>query len=349
MTLFDVAKDWVILVPPGSAGAQTAARDCARCIAALRKAAGMEAPAPRVADAAGSAPPETSPIVVLNAGDNGPERNGFTWRARERRVEIYGEGERGLCNGVYDFLAALGIRWPAPGQEILPRGSWAAGGADTAFALPAAGACRPSPAHGNGKEHWRRWVVAREDAALRFHKRREALAAWAARNQYDALVFPLKVMCRRGGALTKLAAEHGLLAEAGGRELSVLVPRRYFFLHRDVFRMEEGRRRKMINFCPTNPDTPRILRAQGGKIFRAARGVKTFHLWPDGGDESRWCACPTCRAFTPAEQYRIAVNAAADVLAGISPDAAISFYEKAGEGGGIHLRPNLFRLEELPE
>jgi hypothetical protein len=112
--------------------------------------------------------------------------------------------------------------------------------------------------------------------------------------------------------------------------------------------MEEGTRRKMINFCPTNPDTLRILKTEGGKIFRAAAGVNIFHLWPDGGTESRWCACPTCRAFTPAEQYRIAVNAAADVLAGINPGAKISFYEKPGEGGSIHLRPNLFRLEELP-
>lgn len=342
---FDVSKDWVILVPPGIPAAQKAAGDLSRCIGALRKKAGLKCDQPALAGASGAAPPETEAVIVLSAETNGPEKNGFIWRSGEWRVEIYGESARGLCNGIYDFLAALGIQWPAPDREILPD----AGRAE--LPLEPSGVYQPSRFEGGGceKAPWRRFLVHEKNAALGSKKKREALAAWAARNKYDVLVFPLKLVCRRSAALVQLAGEYALIAEAGGRELSVLVPRGLFFFHKELFRMEEGKRRKKVNFCPTNPDSLRVIRAEGGKIFRAAGGIKVFHLWPDRDDENAWCACPTCRAFTPAEQYRIAVNAAADILAETNPGAKISIHEKEGEGGGIPLRPNLFRMEELPE
>jgi hypothetical protein len=268
-------------------------------------------------------------------------------------VEIYGESVRGLCNGIYDFLAALGMKWPSPEQEIPPAGP---GNGAALFPLESPGAYYPSRFAGgenkgcvNAEAPWRRYVVNRKDPVLKSRKKREALAAWAARNKYDVLVFPLWFVRGRSGAALKLVNEYAMIAEAGGRELSVLVPRRFFFFHREVFRMEEGKRRKKTNFCPTNPDSIRIIKKEGRKIFRAAKGIVVFHLWPDGGVENAWCACPSCRAFTPAEQYRIAVNATADVLARANLGAVISFYEKNGEGNSIPLRPNLFRLEELPD
>ena len=350
MASFDVSKDWAILVPPGIPAARKAADDLSRCVGALRKRAGPGFSSPPLVDAHGAAPSDETPVIILNTENNGPEKNGFSWRIGAGRLEIYGESARGLCNGVYDFLGALGIKWPAPDREILPVAREnPPGRASAVFPLEPSDACRPSRFEGGGieKAPWRRFVVRENDPALGSKKKREALAAWAARNSFDVLIFPLKLVCRRAGALMKLAGEYALVVEAGGRELSVLVPRRLFSFHKELFRMEEGKRRKQINFCPTSPDSIRIIRAEGGKIFRAAGRIKVFHLWPDRSDENAWCACPTCRAFTPTEQYRIAVNAAADVLAEINPDAKISFYEKPGEGGAIPLRPNLFNIEAL--
>jgi hypothetical protein len=108
--------------------------------------------------------------------------------------------------------------------------------------------------------------------------------------------------------------------------------------------MEEGKRKRKYNFCPTNPDTMRIIQSEGKKYFRAAGDISVFHLWPD--KDAVWCSCPTCRAFTPAEQNRIAVNAAADALASVTPGAFISYREDPGEGGDIPMRPNLFRIEQ---
>jgi hypothetical protein len=182
----------------------------------------------------------------------------------------------------------------------------------------------------------------------------EALVQWAARNKYDALCVSLRAFLsrrflREWGALQKCADEYALALEAGGWELSLLVPRRLFFFHRDLFRMEEGGRKRRYHFCPTNPDTIAVIKSEGEKYFRAAEGVSVFHLWPDRGGETAWCSCPTCRAFTQAEQNRIAVNAAADALASVNPKGRISYRENPGEGGKIPMRPNVFRMESLPE
>ncbi|MDR1575636.1 MAG: hypothetical protein LBS37_06485, partial [Treponema sp.] len=69
-----------------------------------------------------------------------------------------------------------------------------------------------------------------------------------------------------------------------------------------------------------------------------------FHLWPDQGHEKTWCACPDCRAFSPLEQNRIAVNSAADVLADLDPRARLSYLEDPLEtsAGRPALRDNTF-------
>jgi hypothetical protein len=146
------------------------------------------------------------------------------------------------------------------------------------------------------------------------------------------------------------------------------VPRRYFLLNRELFRMDSGKRIKQYNFCPTNHETISLLQKQAAVIFRRAAaaahtGAAVYHLWPDRGAERTWCACPACRAFSPEEQNRIAVNAAAAVLAELDPQGMISWYEaaedtgettgeqaaeNAGEESKLPLRKNMFRLRELP-
>jgi hypothetical protein len=349
MPQFDVSKEWIILVPPDMPAVEKAAGDLARCIGLLRGQAGLPAKPADREDAFGPAPAEAAPVIVLNCENGGRERNGFTWRTGADRVEIYGESDRGLCGGIYDFLSKLGVRWPAPGREELPSPRADRNGG---YSLAASGAYEPSGYSGNAPVPWRRFIPAKKSRAFS-PKNREAWVQWAARNKYDALCVSLTDLLsrrfRRGWeGLRKLADEYALALEAGGWELSLLVPRRLFFFHRDFFRMEEGGRKGQYNFCPTNPDTIGIIKSEGEKYFRALEGISVFHLWPDKGAEAAWCSCPTCRAFTPAEQNRIAVNAAADALASVKPGAFISYYEKPDEDGKIPMRPNLFRIEYLP-
>jgi hypothetical protein len=361
MASFDVSLSWVILTPLKLPSAKKAAEELSHYIDLLRRRAGLPPAAPQVKDSLGPAPADKIPIILLNSESGREDRNGFTWRAGRVRIEIYGESERGLRNGVFDFLAALGLGWPQPGREILPSPG---AGRKEQYTLEVSRANKPSQIGPSGEIlKWRIFMDPRDSFKIR-----KSQVIWAARNRIDVLVFSLrdKVLNKKpprksgpkGGLssifahsrknLLNLMGSYALGIEGGGWDLSLLLPRRYFFFRRELFRMDSGRRVTDHHFCPTNPDTIRIIRKTGGTIFRANPGVRVFHLWPDRGYEKTWCSCPTCRAFTPAEQNRIAVNAVADALRENNPRGRISFYEE-GEGGDIPLRSNLFRLEKLPE
>ena len=351
MPTFDVSKEWTIHLPPGADHAKKAAEDLSRYIGLL---ANLSRDKPRkppaIIDANTSAPSKN--IIALYCENRGPEQNGFGWTAETERAEIRGESGRGLCNGIYSFLSALGISWPAPGQEKLP-----SQGTDQSskFLLTIGRAHEPSGYNGSNPAAapFRRFVPSGKKMIRTILKNSEAFAAWAARKRYDALVFPLAYFSSGAAGrlqqLKQIAGEYDITLEAGGRDLSSLVPRNNFLFHSDFFRMVEGRRVKAHHFCPTNPGSIGIINKKAGKLFQAAEGIKVFHLWPDKGAENIWCSCPTCRAFTPAEQNRIAVNAAADVLSVLNPGACITYFEKADEEANIPMRKNLVKLERLPD
>ena len=184
-------------------------------------------------------------------------------------------------------------------------------------------------------------------------KERHKIVIWAAENNYNTLVFSLndKFFKRRNDRAdyVKQIKRYAFFIEAGGRDFSLLLPSRLFLFHRDLFRMELGKRKAKPHFCPTNPETTSRIIEQARYLFsRVMAGItapRVFHLLPDEGHENTWCACPACRAFTPAEQNLIAVNSAADALAGLDPDAWLSFPDfDADELKGIAPRGNMFRL-----
>jgi hypothetical protein len=347
MASFDVSKEWIILTPPDSPHVKKAVEDLSRCIGLL--AGGNRAPKFYAATDV-SNPSASEAVIVLDNNEGGPERNGFIWRAGNERVEIFGESGRGLCNGIYSFLAALGINWPLPGQEKLPAST------STCFTLARSSACESSRFEANNPAAapWRRFVPAGKKEIQEALEKSEAFSSWAGRNRYDALVFPLETFAsekfrRKLLHLKQFAREYGIALEAGGWDLSALVPRRYFLFQRDSFRMEGGKRKKEHHFCPTSPNAIRLIGDAGKKLFEAAEEIEVFHLWPDKEEDAGWCYCPACRAFTPQEQGRIAVNAAADVLAAVNPKASITYFEKPGEATKIPLRKNIFIIEAFPE
>jgi len=176
---------------------------------------------------------------------------------------------------------------------------------------------------------------------------------WAATNDYDTLVFPL-IECFKGlrSEYVKLIKRYSLNIEAGGCELSMMLPRNLFMFHKDLFRMEHGRRKKKHHFCPTNPKSTAVIAENAQKIFESSMQFVTqrrvFHLWPEEGHENTWCACPACRAFSPAEQYIIAVNTVADVLAKLDPNARLSYLDYGEEQGktGILPRKNMYKVKK---
>ncbi|MDR2258753.1 MAG: hypothetical protein LBE14_06355 [Treponema sp.] len=350
MVFFNVSREWVIL---SSAAARTGADEIAHYLYQLRSRGGLSLGPPPVEDAAGPAPADSVPLIVLNSGETGGgrNRNGFSWRLGTDRLEIYGDSDRGLLNGVFDFLDALSIRWPEPEREELP---------PPAVSYPLARDKAYSPSAASPDELPRLFADGKQKP-----KDRKKLFRWAARNKIDVVVFSLKdsglrIPAGSGAAAKKspfeMAKQYALILEAGGWDLSLLVPRWLFPFRRELFRMESGKRTWRFNFCPTNPETITLLKKEAARIFRgildASPEILIWHLWPDLGHETTWCSCPACRAFSAEDQKRIAVNAVADVLAELAPQARLSLLESAaaeqGPGEGISLRPNLFYLKGLP-
>jgi hypothetical protein len=322
---------------------------------------------PGIEDASRFGSGVSTPVILLNAETGKEKTNGFSWRIGEDRLEIYGSSERGLCSGVFDFLAALGMRWPRPDEAPLsPARRSRTRPAGMPVTPPALDRVRPweyplregkrlRPALDRIPEGPRLFL----DPALS-SRDREAWILWAARNRIDRVVFPLSDESGFLSRLTEnrsssrdnlyaLAESYALILEAGGWDLSLLVPRRYFCRNPELFRMEQGKRIGKINFCATNPDTLTIVKNESARLFRKYPETGVFHLWPDRGNERVWCACPSCRAFSPEEQNRIAVNCAADVLAELNPAARISYYESTDGQADILTRPNMFRLTKLPD
>jgi hypothetical protein len=360
---FDVSKEWVIYIPKDMPVVKKSAEELSHYIKLLREKSGLSLKLPSIKEGPEKVSGHLFPrILLLNEG-NGREQTGFSWHIEKDRIEIYGESDRGLCNGVFDFLAALGFSWPKPNQEVLPQ----------------VNTLKPQeyiPQEPYGYHHAKGYTIRRRLFLDRKHPSSvwKSLIVWAVRNQIDSLVVSLYLSpllqgkrqqetiihplirfgrkmvgyCHFGEDMFDLAKQYALTIEQGGWNLSLLVPRRHFWFNREMFRMDSGKRDRQYNFCPTAPETFNLISREAAKIFRASPETLVYHLWPDRGHERDWCSCPTCRAFTREEQGRIAINTAADVLARIKPHGIISFYEDSPEGGDIALRPNIFKISHLP-
>ncbi|MDR0561230.1 MAG: DUF4838 domain-containing protein [Spirochaetaceae bacterium] len=358
MISFDVSKEWVIRIPPGIPAIKKAAEDLSHYIGLLQRQAKTLKQPPVLKAMSEKSPDAPGAVIFLIVRQETREKNGFSWRVGKEGIEINGESDRGLCNGIFDFLSALGFAWTEPDKEALPPLHTA-----KEYALREGYAYHPS----SPDTIRRRLLFGREGPA----KKWKSLILWAVRNQIDTLVFSIrsaipdkdvkgenffsksfqKTFKKIAGSpqeLLELAESYAMTIELGGWDLSLFVPRRYYLFNREIFRMDGGKRDKEYNFCPTSPDTIKLLQSESAKVFRSHPEILVYHLWPDFGHEKAWCSCPTCRAFTVEEQNRIAVNAVADALAQVNPQGRISYYENPPRKGDIEVRPNLFRVNCLP-
>jgi len=188
-------------------------------------------------------------------------------------------------------------------------------------------------------------------------KERLKIVKEAVEKKYDTLVFSLDDRFfkskNRNQKYIKLMKYHSFNIEAGGRDFSLLLPRLLFLFHRDLFRMEGGKRKPSPHFCPTNHKTIAIITEHANKLFaRVMREVtvpRIFHLLPERGYETAWCSCPACRAFSPAEQNLIAVNTAADALAKLDPDALLLYHDfgTEEEAKGVVPRKNTRNMQNM--
>lgn len=285
----------------------------------------------RCADCAAPAPGDESAeerIIVLDAGRGSPAREGglrraprFSWRASTDRVEIYGEDPAALLRGAYDFLRALGVRWPEPGPEgeRLPNGPLleldANSGASADEALPATLIL----GHGAFLEDWEdrlAWAARVGYSSVFIHTTPEALALGAAPQALYETLRP---------GIARAASRLGLRLELGGHALSSFLPRALFKFQPELFRESGGLRVPDRNLCPSSARALSTLAERFAAFASAHPEISVFHAWPDDLPGGGWCSCPSCAGLSPAAQSLAAARALAESLAAVRPDAALSF------------------------
>lgn len=329
MGVFDVSKKWVILAPQLCRAASL--DDLAAAIALLRRNAGLDDAAPGIIDAEAAAAGSGAELLV-NA-DAGSDKNNYAWRAAGDRVEIYGHSLRSVDNAIFDFLAALGIDAPLCGGVRLPR--------------PQAAAAYPLRKTSVYTHQRARREVRLIPGSLSFEEVR-ARVLWAGKNAVDEIILSLAPAypAARNQEIERLARSYHLAVARGGFELSLLVPRKLFLFHKELFRMEGGKRLKDAHFCASNHKTQEIIRENAARFFTRYAGTKNYYLFPDtahGADS--WCSCPACRAFSFEEQKIMALRAAAAALAGVDSTARIYWPQGAQEKSTVQPAANMQAAE----
>ncbi|MDR2543485.1 MAG: hypothetical protein LBC80_08590 [Treponema sp.] len=177
----------------------------------------------------------------------------------------------------------------------------------------------------------------------------------AVENGCNTLVFSFNDKFFSGGMkrYKKLINTYALNIEAGGRDLPLLLPKKLFLSNRELFRMEQGVRKKDHHFCPTNPQTTQIISENAHKwferILEKTTSPRILHIYPEEHHENTWCACPACRAFSPAEQYLIAANTVADTLVKFDLDARLYYldFDNEPDAEGISPRKNMIACTDI--
>ena len=353
----DSGRDWRLFlashnasqgfVPPASLAGLVAAPDSARGpaeFAAAELSAGLAFLGLPVLPGTGEEKEGHAAIILDHGGapSRGPgRRRGFVWRASPSRIEVHGESEAGLLAGVYDLLAAAGLRWTAPSAPASRVAPAAAGSGAASAAAPSAqearSAGRPielAAARGSGGAAPGAVLILGHGSYL---GAAPAYLLWAARNGYSGVFFhttekalaygasPLALYEAMRPGLAALALRLGLEVEEGGHYLSSLLPRGLFRKEPELFRMRDGERKADSNFCPSNPRSLELVKTAFLDRVKAHPEVDVFHVWPDDLPGGGWCSCPACSGLSPAAQSLRASLALAGVLAGERPDARLSF------------------------
>ncbi len=258
----------------------------------------------------------------VSLSHDGGQGEGYRWEAdHPREITLHGEGPRGLLYGAYDLLHAAGFRWLAPA-----RGSaWDLRPAGPVIDVPVLGASSPALPG--------RCLIIGHEVFLR---QAEAWIAWAGRNRLNTVFFHIidealamgaasatRYRSVRGRAV-ETARERGMRIEVGGHGMSLLLPRRYFRTVPQAFRMSNGSRTPIHNFCPSSPEAKEIISANAVKLFGLYPEADVFHSWADDIPGGGWCSCPKCAGLSVSDQALMATNILADVLKECLPGAQIS-------------------------
>lgn len=126
-------------------------------------------------------------------------------------------------------------------------------------------------------------------------------------------------------ALVDYAWEKGLQVEYELHAASYLLPRSLFDAHPEYFRMENGERTPLVNFCVSNAEALEIFTDNAVEMAKKLyRSRPYYYFWLDD-TRAKCCTCPKCRSLSMSDQQMSVVNAMAAKLRKAIPGAKLCF------------------------
>lgn len=143
-------------------------------------------------------------------------------------------------------------------------------------------------------------------------------------------------------ALIDYACDRGLEIEYELHAASYLLSRDLFETHPEYFRLENGERNPLCNFCVSNREALDILTDNAVEMAKKLyRSRPYYYLWMDD-TKAKYCTCPDCSRLTISDQQMLVVNAIAAKLRKAIPAAKLCFLAYHG----TETPPTLYKPDE---
>jgi len=142
--------------------------------------------------------------------------------------------------------------------------------------------------------------------------------------------------------LIDYACDRGLEIEYELHAASYLLPRSLFECHPEYFRLENGERNALCNFCVSNQEALEILTDNAVEMAKKLyRSRPYYYFWLDD-TKAKYCSCPKCSQLSMSDQQMLVVNAMARKLRAAIPGAKLCFLAYHG----TETPPTSYRPEE---
>jgi hypothetical protein len=276
--------------------------------------------------------------------------NGFAIQLMKNGIVISSSGEKGVLNGVYEFLEIIGCRWYFPGLgEIVPTSDIISVGDLNIRKKPSF----PRIALLHAYEDLRDYSMETMKAIQKENELDNL--DWMGKNKFNIdTSLHLNALGPREEWHYEIALDseeyheecqkRALTNEIGGHIMPILLPRRLFSKHPEYFPMgTDGKRNQMGNVCCSNNEALDVVRKNAVKMVKEHKG-DTLIAWARELFSGGWCSCEKCKNLPVQDQSLTFINAIAEAVEKVRPGIRVfylAYHDTLVSGFKIKPRDNV--------